>query len=236
MKKWVVTNWKMNGSLNLLSEYQQAFEPQKNLIVCPPSIYLNETTEFILGAQNVYQQEKGAYTGEISASMLKDIGIKYCIVGHSERRQYFEETNDMVRAKAEACLKNSITPIVCIGETFEQYQAGKTLEILERQLRECSPSEGDFWVAYEPVWAIGTGCTPTIDEILTVHTYLRVKLPAITLLYGGSVNKSNAGIIFTISNVDGVLVGGASLDINAINHIYQAATHNHLKKENTSSP
>ncbi len=223
MEKWVVANWKMSGSKNLLDEYKKTFQNPKKLIVCPPSVYLNETTEFILGAQNIYHHPKGAYTGEISALMLNDIGIKYCIVGHSERRQYFEETNDMVLAKAEVCLKSSITPIICVGETFEQYQAGKTIEILSQQLRECLPNEGNFWVAYEPVWAIGTGCTPTTTEISTAHTFLREKLPEITLLYGGSVNESNAGAIFAIANVDGALVGGASLDIDKIHLIYQIA-------------
>lgn len=223
MKKWVVANWKMNGSKRLLSDYQQAFKNSKNLIVCPPAVYLNEPTDLTLGAQNIYHHPNGAYTGEISASMLIDAGVKYCLVGHSERRQYFGETNTLVREKAELCIENSINPIICIGETLEQYQTGKTLEVLEMQLNECLPSPGDFWIAYEPIWAIGTGLTPTTEEITAVHAYLRAKLPAITLLYGGSVNEGNSGDILAISNVDGVLVGGASLSTEKIEIIYQKA-------------
>lgn len=223
MKKWVVTNWKMNGSKNLLQEYIDTFANAEKLIVCPPAIYLNEATEFSLGAQNINQHSKGAYTGEISAEMLIALSIKYCLIGHSERRQHFYETNDMVRAKAESCLKNSITPIICIGETFEQYQAGKTTEVLGKQLSECLPREKNCWVAYEPVWAIGTGCTPTTTEIASVHAYLKDQLPGVTLLYGGSVNEDNVQSIFAIPNVNGVLVGGASLNIDTISRIYKTA-------------
>ena len=137
-------------------------------------------------------------------------------VWHSERRQQFHETNNIVRSKAEACLGANITPIICIGETLEQYEANQTTEVLERQLAECSPSESGFWIAYEPVWAIGTGKTPTTDEISAVHFMLRKKLPNTTLLYGGSVNDDNAATIIAIPNVDGVLVGGASLDVAAV--------------------
>ncbi len=223
MKKWVVTNWKMNGSKSLLNEYRNTFKNSKNLIVCPPSIYLDEATDFLRCAQNIHQEPKGAFTGEISAQMLADMNIEYCLVGHSERRQYFFETNEIIRAKAESCLNNSITPIICIGETFEQYQAGKTIEVLQKQLNECA-SEGNFWIAYEPIWAIGKGCTPTNIEISTVHAYLREKLPNTTLLYGGSVNEDNAQPIFSTPNIDGVLVGGASLNMRAIERIYQVAT------------
>jgi len=224
MKKWVVANWKMNGSLQLLQDYQQAFGNSENLIVYPPTVYLNQSTMLTLGAQNINEHPKGAFTGEISASMLADVGIKYCLVGHSERRQHFGEMNDLVRKKAELCLGNSITPIICIGETLEQYQAGKTLEILRTQLKECLPDSKDLWVAYEPVWAIGTGLTPTTEEILSTHAFLREKLSTVTLLYGGSVNENNAESILGIPNVDGVLVGGACLDIDKIQLIYQIAT------------
>ncbi|MEI7494058.1 MAG: triose-phosphate isomerase [Alphaproteobacteria bacterium] len=222
MQKWVVANWKMNGSKNLLNEYKKSFKNYKKLIVCLPSVYLGEPSGLILSAQNIHQQLKGAYTGEISASMLVEFGVKYCLVGHSERRQYFHETNSDVRAKAETCLGENITPIICIGETLEQYEANQTTEVLERQLDECLPSKSGFWIAYEPVWAIGTGKTPTTDEISEVHLMLREKLPNTTLLYGGSVNGDNAATIFAIPNVDGALVGGASLDMANITKIYSA--------------
>ena len=223
MQKWVVANWKMNGSKNLLNEYKKSFKNHKKLIVCLPSIYLGEPSGLILSAQNIHQQLKGAYTGEISASMLVEFGVKYCLVGHSERRQYFHETNSDVRAKAETCLGANITPIICIGETLEQYEANQTTEVLEKQLAECLPGRPGFWIAYESVWAIGKGKTPTTDEISVVHLMIRKKLPSTTLLYGGSVNGDNAATIFAIPNVDGALVGGASLDIATITKIYSAS-------------
>ena len=223
MQKWVVANWKMNGSKNLLNEYKKTFQNCEKLIVCLPSIYLGEPSGLILGAQNIHQQLKGAYTGEVSVPMLVEFSVKYCLVGHSERRQHFHETNSDVRAKAETCLEANITPIICIGETLEQYETNQTTAVLERQLTECLPSGPGFWMAYEPVWAIGTGKTPTTDEISEVHSMLREKLPNTTLLYGGSVNGDNAATIFAISNVDGALVGGASLDMTVIEKIYTVA-------------
>ncbi len=223
MQKWVVANWKMNGSKNLLNEYKKIFQNREKLIVCPPFIYLEELVGLNFGAQNIHQLLKGAYTGEVSVKMLVEFGVKYCLVGHSERRQHFQETNSDVRAKAETCLEANITPIICIGETLEQYEANQTTEVLERQLAECLPSRSGFWIAYEPVWAIGTSKTPTTYEISKVHLILREKLPNTTLLYGGSVNGDNAATIFAIPNVDGALVGGASLDMTVIEKIYTVA-------------
>lgn len=222
MQKWIVANWKMNGSKNLLNEYKNAFKSIKNLIVCPPFIYLEESADLIFGAQNVNQQAKGACTGEVSVQMLVEREVKYCLVGHSERRQQFHETNSIVRSKAEACLEANITPIICIGETLEQYETNQTVKVLEQQLNECLPTKSGFWIAYEPVWAIGTGKTPTTDEISEVHSMLREKLPNTTLLYGGSVNGDNAAKMFAINNVNGALVGGASLDVAVIEKIYTA--------------
>lgn len=223
MQKWVVANWKMNGSKNLFDEYEKSFKDVNNLIVCAPFIYLRESGKLTLGAQNIHQQLKGAYTGEVSAQMLAELGVKYCLVGHSERRQYFNETNDIIYAKAQTCLDANITPIICIGETLEQYEKNHAVSVLEKQLAECLPNKAGFWVAYEPVWAIGTGKTPTINEISKVHSMLREKLPNTTLLYGGSVNGNNAAAIFSINNVDGALVGGASLDIAAMSAILKCA-------------
>ncbi len=200
-----------------------SFQNYEKLIVCPPFIYLEELAGLNFGAQNIHQQLKGAYTGEVSAQMLVEFGVQYCLVGHSERRQHFHETNSDVRAKAETCLGENITPIICIGETLEQYEANQTTEVLERQLDECLPSKSGFWIAYEPVWAIGTGKTPTTDDISKVHSMLRKKSPNTTLLYGGSVNGNNAATIFAIPNVDGALVGGASLDMVAVTAILKHA-------------
>lgn len=223
MKKWVVANWKMNGSVKLLQDYQRAFFNSENFIVCPPAIYLNNSTSLPLGAQNIHYESEGAYTGEISVSMLADIGVRYCLVGHSERRQYFSETNAQIRAKSSLCLENAITPIICIGESLGQYEAGKTLEVLETQLKECLPDAEGFWIAYEPVWAIGTGLTPSPEEIFSVHAYLREKLSSTKLLYGGSVNEQNVSGILANSNVEGVLVGGASLILEKISFIHRVA-------------
>ena len=218
--KLVVANWKMNGSKDLISSYNKSFKNSKNLIACPPFVYLNEKIEFNLGAQNVHHQSSGAYTGEISAQMLSEIGAKYCLVGHSERRHI--ETNELIKLKANNCIEADITPIICIGESLAEYLNGKTNQVLEEQLHSCLPNRSGFWLAYEPLWAIGTGKTPTISEIANVHNMLKQNLPDTILLYGGSVNPNNVAEIFTIPNVDGVLVGGASLDIDAINKIYLA--------------
>ena len=176
-----------------------------------------------MGGQNIHQLSNGAYTGEISAKMLADIGANYCLVGHSERRQFFGETDDLIKAKAIQCQENGIIPIICVGESLEDYLNGLTNKVVSQQLQSCLPDLPNFWLAYEPLWAIGTGKTPTIGEIENVHTMLREYLPGIILLYGGSVNASNAKEIFLINNVDGVLVGGASLDVSAIAAIYDFA-------------
>lgn len=222
MKKWVVANWKMNGSKELVGAYKNAFGNADNLIACPPFVYLNAIGTNS-GAQNVHHLPKGAYTGEVSAQMLAEIGVKYCLVGHSERRQYFHESDDLIKIKANACQEYNIIPIICVGESLAEYLDGQTIKVLVRQLQNCLPDSPQFWVAYEPLWAIGTGQTPTVEEISNVHYMLRESLPGVVLLYGGSVSALNASEIFAINNVDGVLVGGASLDISAITNIYNLA-------------
>jgi triosephosphate isomerase (TIM) len=222
MKKWVVANWKMNSSQELLAAYQATFKDASKLITCPPFVYLNEEG-LNLGAQNVHHLPHGAYTGEISAQMLAEFGVGYCLVGHSERRHYFNETDKLIKTKADRCLEAGVTPIICIGESLDEYLNGQTVQVLKNQLEECLPDVTGFWLAYEPLWAIGTGKTPTINEITNVHAMLRQHLPGVVLLYGGSVNIANASDIFAIDNVDGVLVGGASLDIAAIKIIYASS-------------
>ena len=169
-----------------------------------------------LGGQDCHAEAKGAFTGDISAVMLADAGARFVIVGHSERRQYHQESDAQVAAKARAAWAAGLTAIVCIGETEAQYRAGQTLDVLAAQLAGSVPTgatPANTVVAYEPVWAIGTGLTPTTAEIATTHAFLRARLPdaGISLLYGGSVNAANAAAIFALADVDGGLVGGASL-------------------------
>ena len=177
-----------------------------------------ESGKTSLGSQDVSTHDHGAYTGEVSAQMISDTGAKYVIVGHSERRQYHNETNDIVRQKVEAALSAGLTPIVCVGETMDEKQAGKTMEIIESGVRESIPNniDKDIIVAYEPRWAIGAGLTPTTEEIAEAHkliadTLTSMGLAGTPVLYGASVKGSNAAEIMSIPNVDGVLVGGASL-------------------------
>ncbi|MBT5574653.1 MAG: triose-phosphate isomerase, partial [Alphaproteobacteria bacterium] len=192
-----------------------------------PFIHLNavlnetENSSIKIGAQDCSAHQNGAYTGEISASMIKDIGSDWVIIGHSERRQYHNENNALLSQKLIAAEQSSLKVIFCIGETHEQYIAGETQKILAEQLSAISdiqPSDLEFIIAYEPVWAIGTGLVPTLDEINQVHSFVKLHLSKITqrsinypVLYGGSVNPENANQIKALTEVDGVLVGGASL-------------------------
>ncbi len=219
--KIIAGNWKMNGSRSGVREMQTALaniDTENTVILCVPFIFLNgESGPAFIGAQDVSPHDHGAFTGEISASMLRDAGVKYVIVGHSERRMYHGETNEIVRHKAEMALAHGITPIVCVGETSDERDAGKTLEIIESGVRESVPETGgDVIVAYEPRWAIGAGITPTAEDIAAAHTLIAEILMKMgrggtPILYGASVNGSNAAQIMSIPHVDGVLVGGASL-------------------------
>ena len=212
----------MNGSRAALGQMLDALkgiDSENRVVLCVPFTMINEgNSKVAVGAQDVSTHDKGAFTGEVSAQMLKDAGAKYVIVGHSERRQYHGETNDIVREKAVAALAAGITPIICVGETMEEKQAGKTMAIIESGVRESVPTNpaGDVIVAYEPRWAIGAGLTPTDEEIAAAHTLIADTLKSMNLagtpvLYGASVKGNNAAQIMSIANVDGVLVGGASL-------------------------
>lgn len=220
--KIIAGNWKMNGSRDALEKMATALRDVKTenrVVLCVPFTMLcNKYDTFALGAQDVSTHDHGAYTGEVSASMLADTGAKYVIVGHSERRQYHNETNDIVRQKASIALQNGLTPIICVGETMDERNAGKTMEIIESGVRESVPSDasGDIIIAYEPRWAIGAGLTPTDDEIASAHKLIADTLASMTrsgtpILYGASVKGNNAAQIMSIPHVDGVLVGGASL-------------------------
>ena len=231
-RKLVAGNWKMHGSHQANAELLAGITAARpfgcDVAVCVPFPYLSETavalaaTDVRWGAQDCSAHEQGAYTGEVSAAMLAEFGCRYAIVGHSERRQYHGETDQVVADKAKAALGKGITPIVCVGETLAQREAGETEAVVKRQLSAVIHTLGhcvsEMVVAYEPVWAIGTGLTATPAEAQAVHAVLRAQLRAATdradamrLLYGGSVKADNAAELFGQSDIDGGLIGGASL-------------------------
>ncbi len=226
-----IANWKLNGDIQFIKEYYQKLIPSNNncVVVCPPNIYLNQlntnNSNLFSGAQDVSIYNEGAYTGEISAAMLNDNNIKFCIVGHSERRQHFNESNKTVNLKSINLIKNKIIPVVCIGETLEEKEKKITKDVLLNQINESIPTisnKQNTIIAYEPIWAIGTGLTPTLDDIDEVHSYIRNidnKFNKFKILYGGSVKSSNSADINQIKNVDGCLIGGASLKVDEFNTI-----------------
>lgn len=231
-KKLVVGNWKLHGSkaanAELLSGVLAAGPYAADVGVCAPAPYLAElqsqlaSTSVTWGAQDVSAHEQGAYTGEVSAAMLAEFGCRWAIVGHSERRAYHAESDQLVADKAKAALAKGLTPIVCVGETLEQREAGHTEDVVKRQLSAVIHTLGacitEIVVAYEPVWAIGTGKTASPEQAQAVHALLRAQLAAATpkaatirLLYGGSVKPDNAQTLFAQPDIDGGLIGGASL-------------------------
>jgi triosephosphate isomerase len=231
-KPLVVGNWKMHGSqpsnAELLAAIVAARPFTADVAVCVPFPYLAQAalalaaSDIRWGAQDCSAHEQGAYTGEVSAGMLRELGCRYAIVGHSERRQYHAESDQLVADKAKAALARGVTPIVCVGETLAQREAGQTEAVVKRQLsaviHTLTHCVGEMVVAYEPVWAIGTGKTATPEQAQAVHALLRAQLAAatpraaeMTLLYGGSVKPDNAAQLFAQADIDGGLVGGASL-------------------------
>ena len=220
--KFVIGNWKMNGSREILRGMIQQVDglrPENRVVLCVPFTLLGEKSKNIaFGAQDVSSHERGAYTGEVSATMLNEAGAKYVIVGHSERRMYHDETNDIVREKATRALESGITTIICVGETMDERRAGKTMDVITAMVRESVPANvrDDIIIAYEPRWAIGVGVTPTPDEVMHAHgviadTLSYMGLGGTPILYGGGVNVENIDDIVAVENVGGVLVGGASL-------------------------
>ena len=233
-KRLIAGNWKMNGSLAANASLLQAvLEGSHGMncqaAVCVPAAYLAQVQALLagqscvaLGSQDVSAQEVGAFTGETSANMLKDFEVRYAIVGHSERRQYHAESDAGVALKAQRALSAGITPIVCVGETLAERQAGQTEEVVKRQLAAVIHTNGhcisEIVVAYEPVWAIGTGLTATPEQAQEVHAVLRAQLKAatshsdrISILYGGSMNAANAAQLLAQNDIDGGLIGGAAL-------------------------
>ena len=231
----IAGNWKMNGLKASLGEFEAmlAGAPEvagrADLLVCPPATLIAAFAErargsktLSVGAQDCHPNASGAHTGDISAEMLADAGASAVIVGHSERRADHGESDALVRQKAEAAWRAGLTAIVCIGETLQQRDAGQTLEICRGQLSGSLPDaarEGNLVVAYEPVWAIGTGLTPTVGDVEQIHSFIRGVLTIrfndegkrIRILYGGSVKPSNAVELMAVANVNGALIGGASL-------------------------
>ena len=231
-RKLVVGNWKMNGTrlanVELLAGIDEAGPFSCDTAVCPPFAYLSEVAlslqgkRIAWGAQDCSAQESGAYTGDVSATMLAEFGCKYVIVGHSERRAYHAESDQLVADKAKIALKHNLTPIVCVGETLDEREAGQTDAVVKRQMSAVIHTLGhcisQIVVAYEPVWAIGTGKTATPEQAQAVHALLRTQLHAATaksgemqILYGGSVKPDNAVSLFSQPDIDGGLIGGASL-------------------------
>lgn len=232
-KKLAAGNWKMNGTEAQLAEVDSLItshpDPKVELLLCPPATLIERmarrigTAQIAVGGQDCHAAVSGAHTGDVSAEMLRDAGARHVILGHSERRADHGETDACIRAKAETALAHDLIVVICVGETEAQRDAGATLDVIRTQVAGSIPdgvTGAQLIVAYEPVWAIGTGRTPTLEQIAEVHDAIRAALTerlgaaqadTIRLLYGGSVKPGNAAEIFAVSNVDGALVGGASL-------------------------
>ena len=245
----IAGNWKMNLSpdesekliLDIIDGCAEVSNESVDILVCPPFIHIPDVatlaaeTEIFIGAQNVHSMPNGAYTGEISAQMLAEWGVNFCIVGHSERRQFCGETDETVASQALTTLDSGLMPIVCVGESAEEEAAGKTLAIIDRQLAPVllalagvADEGASVVVAYEPVWAIGTGKTPTPEGVQAVHAHIRqallqAGLVQTRILYGGSVKASNAETLFALPDVDGGLIGGAALNAVEFSTICTAA-------------
>ncbi|MBD0278176.1 MAG: triose-phosphate isomerase [Flavisolibacter sp.] len=249
-KQIAAANWKMNLTyqqaeklLDNILDAEIQLQPHQQVIIAVPFPYLimaisdvAEERGYAIAAQNCHDKEKGAYTGEVSAPMLESIGVKYCIIGHSERREYFGETAQQLSDKLNRCLEHQITPIFCCGEALSIREQGDQNSYVERQLQETlfhlsAEQLGKIVIAYEPIWAIGTGKTATTEQAQEMHHHLRSVLASqygqdvaddITILYGGSVKASNAADLFGSADVDGGLVGGASLDAEEFIQIIKA--------------
>jgi triosephosphate isomerase (TIM) len=245
-QKIVAGNWKMNGSkesISLLINGLLEMEGSNSEVVVAPSFpYLSQVeslvsgSAIVLAAQNISQEVKGAFTGEVSASMLGDFGVKYVLLGHSERRSLYDEEDEIVASKVKLALEFGLTPMLCVGETLAEREAGKTLEVCERQIQAVIDVIGiaafdNLVIAYEPVWAIGTGLSASAEQAQDVHKAIRAFLAQssesvsqkVQILYGGSVKASTSSALFKMPDVDGALVGGASLDAKEFIAIVKAA-------------
>ena len=247
--KLIAANWKMNGSFALIDAMQKVLSPLLEdttceIVICPPDVLLSSLNNTVkgsriaVGAQNIHSETSGAFTGETSAPLLQECGVQWCIVGHSERRILFGETDDFIRSKTETLLKHGIRPILCIGETLEQRESGKHEEVVVAQLGMglsglAVDDQNRCVVAYEPIWAIGTGKTATPEQANSMHKIIRKELESLAspevadkmqIIYGGSVNAENADTLLSQSEIDGALVGGASLKTDAFPRIVVAGS------------
>ena len=247
--KLIAANWKMNGSFALIDSMQKVLSPilEKTtceVVICPPDVLLSSMNNTVkgsriaVGAQNVHSETSGAFTGETSAPLLQECGVQWCIVGHSERRILFGESDEFIRSKTETLLKHGIRPILCIGETLEQRESGKHEEVVVAQLGMglsglAVDDQNRCVVAYEPIWAIGTGKTATPEQANSMHKIIRKELESLAspevadkmqIIYGGSVNAENADTLLSQSEIDGALVGGASLKTDAFPRIVVAGS------------
>ena len=235
---YCIANFKMNKNrsetVTFLDKLNSLVDTKSKtrLVVCPPFTSLTKSkNKIFIGSQNINSNELGAYTGEISAKMVKDIGVEYVILGHSERREYFKESDKEINKKVDLALNHDLNPILCIGENLDQRKNGQVDKVLKNQLSNCLKnidSDSDIIIAYEPVWAIGTGETATSEIIIEAHQVIRKILndigfdgQKISILYGGSVNRNNAKELIALDDVDGFLIGGASLDVNHFYDIYK---------------
>jgi triosephosphate isomerase len=265
-QKIIIANWKMNGSISFIQDFIENFSHQlkanlnfkSQFIFCVPTVYLKFFYEQIqqldptlrnyihVGAQNLASADAGAFTGEISGAMLKEVGAEFVLIGHSERRNLFFENNTQIASKVARAYNVGLVPILCVGETSTERETGQTERVIQQQLeavmRVLRTQEvggkavaQPLWVAYEPVWAIGSGLMPTVEEIASVHHFIQsyvengvssCKQP-VSVLYGGSVKSENAAILWAEPHIDGVLVGGASLKVDELLNIYKAATVSH---------
>ena len=237
MSRFIVGNWKMNMDLKSASALAAeliAFSHNTpvscTVVVCPPFPYLGMAaltfldSSLQLGAQDCSDQNKGAFTGQVSASMLKDLSCTYVILGHSERRALLKENNEVIKQKAQQALQEKIIPIICIGENEEQRAQNQAVQYVLDQAKHSCPDNGPYILAYEPVWAIGSGKIPTLDEITEIHQALMTQHPGCPILYGGSVNLENSSDILGLPCVAGVLVGGVSLKAQEFWKIAQNAS------------
>jgi len=255
-KPFIAGNWKMHKTISEAVEVVSALKKaspdltEAELVVIPPFTALNEVKKTIegspvqLGAQNMFWEEKGAYTGELSPPMLKDAGCEYVVIGHSERRQYFGETNEAVNKKIKAALSHELIPIMCIGESLDEREKGKTIEKVEDQINDGleglgKDEMGSLIIAYEPIWAIGTGLTATPSQAEEVHLFIREKLAekygnetasCAIILYGGSVKPDNTYELLKENNINGALVGGASLEADSFIQIAKEAIRAYKEK------
>ncbi len=245
-QKLIIANWKMNGDKtlfnSLLNDFTANISNLKTVVVCPPFIYIPLVEQRLagsimsLGAQDVSAYSEGAYTGEVAISMLQEFNCSYVIVGHSERRSYHNETDQLVADKFKLVLDSGLTPVLCVGETLEEHNKGQTEAVVLRQLNAVIDTVGikafsSAVIAYEPVWAIGTGKTATPEQAQQIHTFIRGKIAEqneivaaqLKILYGGSVNSTNAKQLFAMPDIDGGLVGGASLNSKEFSEICNSA-------------